>query len=84
MKRNPYMAKACVSFRTELERGETEADSEFKSDKKEIFVQADDDEIDEALKKKGVEVGEAFIVDDEDKVIIDKMLKKKVKDKYKI
>jgi len=61
-----------------------ESYSEKKDDEKEIFVQVDDKAIDEALKRKSVDVGEAFIVDEEDKGIIDKMLKKRGKDKDKI
>ena len=55
-----------------------------KDAEKRIFVQVDDKTIDEALKRKGIEIGEAFIVDDDDKSIIDKMLKKRGKDKDKI
>ena len=57
---------------------------EKKADEKEIFVQVDDKTIDEALKRKGVSVEEAFIVDEDDKSIIDKMLKKRGKGKNKI
>jgi len=44
-----------------------------------IFVQVDEKAIDEALKSKGVEVGEAFIVEESDKGLIDKVLKKRIK-----
>jgi len=50
---------------------------------KEIFVQADDETIDEVLKKKSVGVGEALILDEEDKGVIDRMLKKRGKEKDK-
>jgi len=62
--------------------------SDKKADEKEVFVQVDGKTIDEALKRKGVElkkksvgVGEALILDEEDKNIIDKMLKKREKNK---
>jgi len=52
-------------------------------DEKKLFIQVDGKTIDEALKRKGVDVGEAFIVDEDDKGILDKMLKKRGKDKEK-
>ena len=55
-----------------------------KDDKEEIFVQVDEKTIDEALKKKSVGVGEALILDEDDKSIIDRMLKKRGKTKDKI
>ncbi len=54
-----------------------------KGDRKEIFVQVDEKTIDAALKRKSVGVGEALILDENDKSIIDKMLKKKGKTKNK-
>ena len=44
-----------------------------------IFVQANEDKIDEVLKKRKVNFDEAMIVDDDDKTLIDKVLKKKKK-----
>jgi len=69
--------------------------SEKKDDEKKIFVQVDDKtideafkrksvDVDEALKKKSVDVEEALILDEEDKGIIDRMLKKRGKDKDSI
>lgn len=55
------------------------SESEKEEDDKEIFVQADEETFDEALKKRGVAVGEGLLLDQEDKNIIDKMLKKRVK-----
>ena len=54
-------------------------ETEKKEDDKEIFVQADEEKFDEALKKRGVDVGEGLLLDQEDKNIIDKMLKKREK-----
>jgi len=54
-----------------------------KDDGKEIFVQVDEKTIDATLKRKSVGVGEALILDENDKSIIDKMLKKKGKTKNK-
>jgi len=52
-----------------------------KGEDEEIFVQVDEKTIDAALKRKSVGVGEALILDEDDKSIIDKMLKKRGKNK---
>ena len=54
-----------------------------KDDEEEIFVQVDEKTIDAALKRERVGVGEALILDEDDKSIIDKMLKKREKNKDK-
>lgn len=54
-----------------------------KDDEEEIFVQVDEKTIDAALKRESVGVGEALILDKDDKSIIDKMLKKREKNKDK-
>ena len=54
-----------------------------KDDEEEIFVQVDEKTIDAALKRESVGVGEALILDEDDKSIIDKMLKKREKNKDK-
>lgn len=54
-----------------------------KDDEEEIFVQVDEKTIDAALKRESVGVGEALILDEDDKSIIDKMLKKRGKNKDK-
>lgn len=54
-----------------------------KDDEEKIFVQVDEKTIDAALKRKSVGVGEALILDEDDKSIIDKMLKKRGKNKDK-
>ena len=55
-----------------------------KGDEGEVFVQVDERTIEAALEKKRVGVGEALILDKDDKSIIDRMLKKKEKDKDEI
>ncbi len=50
-----------------------------KDDEEKIFVQVDEKTIDAALKRESVGVGEALILDEDDKSIIDKMLKKREK-----
>ena len=65
-------------------RNSPDSSSEKKDDEKEIFVQVDDKTIDEALKRKGVDVEEALILDEQDKGIIDRMVKKRGKGKDKI
>ena len=54
-----------------------------KNDEEELFVQVDEKTIDAALKRESVGVGEALILDEDDKSIIDKMLKKRKKNKDK-
>jgi len=54
-----------------------------KDDEEEIFVQVDEKTIDAALKRERVGVGEALILDEDDKSIIDEMLKKRGKNKDK-
>lgn len=54
-----------------------------KDDEEKIFVQVDEKTIDAALKRESVGVGEALILDEDDKSIIDKMLKKREKNKDK-
>ncbi len=54
-----------------------------KNDEEELFVQVDEKTIDAALKRESVGVGEALILDEDDKSIIDKMLKKREKNKDK-
>ena len=68
----------------DVRKNSTDSYSEKKDDEKEIFVQVDDKTIDEALKRKGVDVEEALILDKQDKGIIDRMVKKRGKDKDKI
>ncbi|MEE9440304.1 MAG: hypothetical protein V3V27_00075 [Candidatus Thermoplasmatota archaeon] len=54
-----------------------------KDDEEKIFVQVDEKTIDAALKRESVGVGEALILDEDDKSIIDEMLKKRGKNKDK-
>jgi len=54
-----------------------------KDDEEKIFVQVDEKTIDAALKRESVDVGEALILDEDDKSIIDEMLKKRGKNKDK-
>ena len=54
-----------------------------KDDEEKIFVQVDEKTIDAALKRESVGVGEALILDEDDKSIIDKMLKKRGKKRKK-
>ena len=79
----------------DVNRNSPDSYSEKKDNEKEIFVQVDDKTIDEALKKKGVDVEqvlkkksidveEALILDKEYKGIIDRMVKKRRKDKNEI
>ena len=63
----------------EGEKNSTSSNLEKKDDEKEIFVQVDDKTIDEVLKKKGIDVEEALILDKEEKGIIDRMVKKRGK-----
>ncbi len=61
----------------------SESVSDKKDDEEEIFVQVDEKTIDAALKRESVGVGEALILDEDDKSIIDEMLKKRGKNKDK-
>lgn len=63
----------------EVKKDNYSSEPEKKEDDKEIFIQADEETFDEALKKRGVDVGEGLLLDQEDKNIIDKMLKKREK-----
>ena len=63
----------------EVKNDNYSSEPEKKEDDKEIFVQADEETFDEALKKRGVDVGEGLLLEQEDKSIIDKMLKKREK-----
>lgn len=69
----------------EIDIKEDSSDQVFekKEEEKDIFVQADDKTIDDVIKRKSVKVGEALILDEGDKSIIDKMLKKREKNKDK-
>jgi len=68
----------------DVKKNSTGSFSEKKDDEKEIFVQVDDKKIDEVLKKKGIDVEEALILDKEEKGIIDRMVKKRGKYKDEI
>ena len=63
----------------QLKEEEYTKETEKKEDDKKIFVQADEESFDQALKKRGVDVGEGLLLDQDDKNIIDKMLKKREK-----
>jgi len=84
-KSEPFKRKTSVfeplKGEIDFKNDQTDPVFEKREEEKEIFVQADDKTIDDALKRKGVGVGEALILDKEDKSIIDKMLKKRGKNK---